>query len=112
MGKNVDARNVLDFFISCYIVYQDHKKGNNMTLKMKQISKIQYVPVYKKHPSQEAIDLAFHIIDWLYYSPREHYNDIPFFKDDFRNAIEGFVEGKIDEKIHRDMLARDPRSTK
>ena len=83
-----------------------------MTLKMKKLSAIQQVPVYKKNPSKEAIDMAFYIIDWLYYAPRDAYNDIPYFKNDFRKVIEGLVEGTISEKIHKDVLTRDTRSNK
>ncbi len=57
--------------------------------------------------SPDIIDLAYHIIDWLYFCPRSHYNEIPFFKSDLLKVMNGLRQKKVATKIHKDIEQRE-----
>lgn len=57
--------------------------------------------------SPETIDLVYHIIEWLYFSPKSQYNNMPYFKNDLLNAMNGLRQKKVADRIHKDIKERD-----
>ncbi len=57
--------------------------------------------------SPETIDLVYHIIEWLYFSPKSQYKNMPYFKNDLLNAMNGLRQKKVADRIHKDIKERD-----
>ncbi|MGI5845956.1 MAG: hypothetical protein ACOX7D_02115 [Alphaproteobacteria bacterium] len=71
--------------------------------------KIDVIKNFKKL-SDEQMLLVHLMIDELYFLPREEYRCLNVYKNEMRELLE-ILEGKRkSEKIHKEILTRDPRS--
>lgn len=61
----------------------------------------------KKRISPDILDLAYYIIDWLYFCPRSHYNEIPYSKNDLLKVMNGLRQKKVATATHKDVEQRE-----
>lgn len=61
----------------------------------------------KSNLTPEAIDLVYHIIDWLYFIPRSEYHNMPYSKDDLLRAMNGLRQKNVPQRIHKSIKEFD-----
>lgn len=73
------------------------------------IKNIDIIKNFKKLSEKQML-LIYLIIDELYFYPREQYKCLNVYKNEMRELLEILEGKKKSEKIHKEILTRDPRS--